>query len=187
MLNMMRINIPLVFAALVLSSVMLVAPAKADEVMALQDVIGSMTPAEVNQMRQDGALTGEVDAVIADIVADAIEEGIITADQAEETVATLSIVTANAEFFEFDILEVINHLVEEENVPMSAIKKSLDGFNRLSDAGKEIVGRKDWDGDALPENRDDANSLFQQLSDADQEIVLTDMLVLTTRNVEDLL
>ena len=175
----MRINIPLVAATLVLSSMALATPSKAQEVTPLEDVIGSMTPAEVAAMSQNGALTGEVDAVIDGIVADAIAEGVITADQAEETAATLSIVTANAEFFEFDIVEVINRLIVEVGVPMPAIQETLDGFNRLSDAGKALVGSEDWNDDAVGDRQTDADSLFVRLSPEDQAIVLAHMPVLT--------
>ena len=175
----MRINIPLVAATLVLSSMALATPSKAQEVTPLEDVIGSMTPAEVAAMSQNGALTGEVDAVIDGIVADAVAEGVITADQAEETAATLSIVAANAEFFEFDIVEVINRLIVEVGVPMPAIQETLDGFNRLSDAGKALVGSEDWNDDAVGDRQTDADSLFGDLSPEDQAIVLAHMPVLT--------
>ena len=77
-------------------------------VPSLADVMSSMSSEEVSQMESDvssgGSLSMDMDVTVETAVNDAVAEGLISAEQAEDAAATLDIVSSNAEFFNFDIL-----------------------------------------------------------------------------------
>lgn len=140
----------------------------------LADVMGSMTSEEVSQMESNvsdgGSLSMDMDMSIETAVNDAVAEGLISADQAEDAAATLEIVSSNAEFFNFDILDAIGEVIASGEFSMEEVRQTLEGFNTLSDAGKALVGNEEFDASDT-----DDGSLFSQLSDADKAIVLNNM------------
>lgn len=140
----------------------------------LADVMGSMTSEEVSQMESNvsdgGSLSMDMDMSIETAVNDAVAEGLISADQAEDAAATLEIVSSNAEFFNFDILDAIGEVIASGEFTMEEVRQTLEGFNTLSDAGKALVGNEEFDASDT-----DDGSLFSQLSDADKAIVLNNM------------
>ena len=140
----------------------------------LADVMGSMTSEEVSQMESNvsdgGSLSMDMDMSIETAVNDAVAEGLISADQAEDAAATLEIVSSNAEFFNFDILDAIGEVIASGEFSMEEVRQTLEGFNALSDAGKALVGNEEFDASDT-----DDGSLFSQLSDADKAIVLNNM------------
>ncbi len=143
-------------------------------VPSLADVMGSMSEAEVSQMESNvsdaGSLSMDMDVSIETAVSDAVAEGLITADQAEDAAATLEIISSNAEFFNFDILDAIGEVIESGEFSMEEVRQTLEGFNTLSDAGKSLVGNESFDAADTSDG-----SLFSQLSDADKAIVLNNM------------
>lgn len=140
----------------------------------LADVMGTMTSEEVSQMESNvsdgGSLSMDMDMSIETAVNDAVAEGLISADQAEDAAATLEIVSSNAEFFNFDILDAIGEVIASGEFSMEEVRQTLEGFNTLSDAGKALVGNEEFDASDT-----DDGSLFSQLSDADKAIVLNNM------------
>ena len=143
-------------------------------VPSLADVMSSMSSEEVTQMESDvssgGSLSMDMDVTIEAAVSDAVSEGLISAEQAEDAAATLEIVSSNAEFFNFDILEAIGDVIASGEFSMEEVRQTLEGFNTLSDAGKSLVGNEAFDATDTADG-----SLFSQLSDADKAIVLNNM------------
>ena len=143
-------------------------------VPSLADVMSSMSSEEVTQMENDvssgGSLSMDMDVTIEAAVSDAVSEGLISAEQAEDAAATLEIVSSNAEFFNFDILEAIGDVIASGEFSMEEVRQTLEGFNTLSDAGKCLVGNEAFDATDTADG-----SLFSQLSDADKAIVLNNM------------
>lgn len=168
------------------------------EVPSLADVISAVDDTELaileNSVGSDIALSADFDSTIDTVVAEAIEEGLISADEAADTAATLSLVSSNTEFFNFDILDVIGAVIEDGTYTISQVRNTLEGFNTLSDSGKAIVGRQDFNyisavitydpvevANDTDEGRHMAASLaiWNQLSDADKAIVVNQMPVLS--------
>ena len=156
------------------------------EVPALTDVLSGMSDTEVAEMESsvavDGSLGADLDIVVDAAVAEAITDGLITAEEAADATASLNIVTANAEFFDFDILDAIGEVIASGEFSMSDIRETLEGFNTLSDAGKAVVGQESFDfyaGYFAYQNGDTANqdasaqAIWNSLSAADQAIVMT--------------
>ena len=147
--------------------------AHAQDIPPLADVIQNLDPAELQQMRTVGGqiepISGDVDAVITSAVNDAIKEGVISAEQADDATASLTIINANAQFFDFDILATIGDILADPQnngqITMADIRSTLEGFNKLSDAGKAVVGREEFDAG-------DINQL-NQLSQPDKDVVLS--------------
>ena len=139
----------------------------------LADVMGSMSSEEVSQMESnasENSLSMDMDVSIETAVNDAVADGLITAEQAEDAASTLEIVSSNAEFFNFDILDAIGEVIESGDFTMEEVRQTLEGFNTLSDAGKALVGNEQFDATDTA-----SGSLFSQLSDADKAIVLNNM------------
>ena len=161
-------------AALLMSGTTLAQSTDTGAIPSLADVMGSMTDAEVSQMESNvsdaGSLSMDMDVSIETAVSDAIEDGLISADQAEDAAATLEIISSNAEFFNFDILDAIGEVIESGEFSMQDIRQTLEGFNTLSDAGKALVGNEEFDSTDTTDG-----SLFSQLSAADKAIVLNNM------------
>ena len=136
----------------------------------LGDVIKTMSQQEISQMQDTGSLSIDMDISIQAAIDDAIAQGVIGADDADDAAATLSLVSANAEFFNFDILDAIGSVIEDGTFSMDQVRQTLEGFNNLSDEGKALAGDRQFDvADTLD------GSLFNQLSDADKSIVLNSM------------
>ena len=136
----------------------------------LNDVIKTMSQQEISQMQDTGSLSIDMDISIQAAIDDAIAQGVIGADDADDAAATLSLVSANAEFFNFDILDAIGSVIEDGTFSMDQVRQTLEGFNNLSDEGKALVGDRQFD---VADTSD--GSLFNQLSDADKSIVLNSM------------
>jgi len=168
------------------------------DVPSLADIIGNMNASELaileNSIGPDSALSADFDITIDNIVAEAIEEGVISADEATDASATLALVSSNAEYFNFDILDVIGSVIEQGTYSISQVRNTLEGFNTLSDTGKQIVGRQDFDyisavvtydpievANDTDEGRHMAASLaiWNQLSEADKAIVINQMPILS--------
>lgn len=163
--------------AIGLASIALSVPAMAQETSAvpsLADVIGTLSSDEISQMESDvadqGSLSLDMDITVDAAVSEAIADGLISADQAEDAAASIELIQANADFFNFDILDAIGEVIESGEFSIEEIRQTLEGFNTLSEAGKSLVGNEDFD---VTDTSDD--SLFNQLSDADKQIVLNEM------------
>ena len=159
---------------IVLALALFVAPltvtANAQEVPSLADVMTGMSDSELNAMESEtasGSLSADMDISIESAVSEAIADGLITADQAEDAAATLELIQSNAEFFNFDILDAIGEVIAEGEFSMDQIRTTLEGFNNLSDAGKALVGNVDFDAT-------DPDAMAS-LSEADQAIVMSQM------------
>ncbi len=163
----------------------------AQDIPSLQDVLGGMSETEVSKLesgvRETGALTGDVDSAIDKSVKDALEEGLIGKGDVNDVTATLQIVNANADYFNFDILGIINQGLAVGDFTPAEIRQTLEGFQNLSPAGKAIVGQRDAQNgesafDANAASRADPSGLYNTLSTADKAIVLNTMPALTKEN-----
>jgi hypothetical protein len=140
------------------------------EIVPLSDIIEQMSDAELIQMEETalevGTLTLDVEQMIETAVEDAVSTGSIGFVGDENAAAVIEIVNANAEFFDFDILDEIATVIAEGEFTEAQIRQTLEGFNRLSDADKALVGQQAFD-------TGDANPLYQQVSAAGKAIIAT--------------
>ena len=122
----------------------------ANEVPALGSVLESLSGEEMSSFEESlvGATSLNADIELAfstETVELALEQGLITEEEAQDVAGALEILEANAEFFQFDIQDVIFQALEEGDVSLDEITLTLNAFNQLSDAGKAIVGQENFD------------------------------------------
>lgn len=126
-----------------------IAMAQEIEVPALADVVSTLDATELEQMETSiedlGSLSFDVDVAIDSAVSEAISEGLISAEEATDASASLSIIADNAQFFDFDIVEVLGEVIESGEFDIAEIRETLEGFNSLPDADKAIVGQETFD------------------------------------------
>jgi hypothetical protein len=146
-------------------------------VPALADVISELNETEILQMEQDvsesGSLAVDTEMMIETEIEAALAEGVITAEQATDAEVVLEIVNANAEYFDFDILQEIALIIAEGEFTEAQIRQTLEAFDSLSDADKALVAQEEFD--AL----DPTNALYQQVSDEGKAIIQSRMPVLS--------
>jgi len=148
------------------------------EVPSLADVLSEMSDVEISEMEQSvfdaGALDFDTQSMIQNEIEAALEEGLISPEQASDVDIALEIVNANAEFFDFDILKEISELIAEGEFSEAQIRQTLQAFDSLSDADKAIVASEEFDAN------DVNNALYQQVSAEGKAIIQANMPVLTT-------
>ena len=146
------------------------------EIAPLADVISGMSETEITQMEQTvidvGSLTSDVELVIETAVSEAVSEGAISMEALCDSAVAQQIANANAEFFDFDILDEIATIIAKGEFTEAQIRSTLEGFNNLSDADKALVGQYNFEADA-------SNTLYQQVSAAGKTIIANQMPVLT--------
>jgi len=147
------------------------------EVPSLADVLNDMNDVEILEMEQSvfdtGALDFDTQSMIQNEIEAALEEGLISPEQASDLDIALEIVNANAEYFDFDILQEISDLIEEGEFSEAQIRQTLQAFDSLSDADKALVANEGFDAS------DPANALYQQVSAEGKSIIQANMPVLT--------
>jgi hypothetical protein len=148
------------------------------EVPSLADVLSEMSDVEISEMEQSvfdaGALDFDTQSMIQNEIEAALEEGLISPEQASDVDIALEIVNANAEFFDFDILKEISELIAEGEFSEAQIRQTLQAFDSLSDADKALVTSEEFDAN------DVNNALYQQVSAEGKAIIQANMPVLTT-------
>ena len=120
------------------------------QVPELGDVLGELSTTELDAFND--SLAGEDTIMLDDfegslniaIVDQALEQGFITADEAADVEAALGIIEDNAEFFDFDLLALVEELLSEGVVTTDELYTTLDLFNQLSVADKTIVGQESF-------------------------------------------
>ena len=114
------------------------------EVPPLAAVLEGLSDVEVSEVvtaaQAEGSIDADVEIAISDAVSEAVAEGLISSEEAVDATAALEIVAANAEFFDFDILETIGDVIDSGDFSIEDV--GLEGFNSLSDAGKALVGQE---------------------------------------------
>ena len=147
------------------------------EVPSLADVLNDMNDVEILEMEQSvfdtGALDFDTQSMIQNEIEAALEEGLISPKQASDLDIALEIVNANAEYFDFDILQEISDLIEEGEFSEAQIRQTLQAFDSLSDADKALVANEGFDAN------DPGNALYQQVSAEGKSIIQANMPVLT--------
>jgi len=147
------------------------------EVPSLADVLNDMNDVEILEMEQSvfdtGALDFDTQSMIQNEIEAALEEGLISPEQASDLDIALEIVNANAEYFDFDILQEISDLIEEGEFSEAQIRQTLQAFDSLSDADKALVANEGFDAN------DPGNALYQQVSAEGQSIIRDNMPMLT--------
>ena len=161
------------------------------EIPSLADVVSNMDASELSEMESSIADMGSiavdidvaVDASVEAAVSEAIEEGLISAEEAADATASLSLVSDNAQFFNFDILDAIASIVESGEFTMAEVRSTLEGFNSLSEAGKTVVGQEDFDYIVAHDSSDPgytaAKAEWDKLSVADKSVVENQMTAIT--------
>ena len=143
-----------------------------EEIVPLADLIDTMTDAEINQMEEAAmeteSLTFDVEQMIEAAVEEAVATGTVGPELTENAAAVVELVNANAEFFDFDILDEIADIIAEGEFIEAQIRQTLEGFNQLSDADKALVGQEAFE--AV-----DSNALYQQVSAAGKTIIAEKM------------
>jgi len=139
------------------------------EVPSLADVLNDMNDVEILEMEQSvfdtGALDFDTQSIIQNEIEAALEEGLISPEQASDLDIALEIVNANAEYFDFDILQEISDLIEEGEFSEAQIRQTLQTFDSLSDADKALVANEGFDAN------DPGNALYQQVSAEGKSII----------------
>ena len=152
------------------------------EILPLSEVIEAMSDADILQMEEAanevGTLTIDLEQAIESAVEDAVATGAVAPEMSADAAATLEIVNANAEFFDFDILDEIATVIAEGEFTEAQIRQTLEGFNQLSDADKALVGQESFEAD-------EANALYAQVSAAGKAIIASSMPVLTIDDDDD--
>ena len=114
------------------------------------------------------ALTGinaDVEAAVQQVrVQSAVEQGLMSAEEAKNMETALSIIEANQDKFNFDVQAAIGEAYEAGLVTQDQIVQTLQAFDSLSDSAKSLVGNEGFD--AV-----EGNPFYDQLSDADKAIV----------------
>lgn len=152
------------------------ANAQTGEVPSLADVLDGMSDTDVASLEDETSTEGSIgedfDVAMDSAISDAISDGLITSEQAEMAREALSIVNANADFFNFDILAVIEEGLGNGDFTLDELNTTLNSFQQLSDAGKAIVADESFDDDP-------SSASFQSLSAEDQAIVTSSMPAVT--------
>jgi len=147
------------------------------EVPPLAAVLNDMNDVEILEMEQSvfdtGALDFDTQSMIQNEIEAALEEGLISPEQASDLDIALEIVNANAEYFDFDILQEISDLIEEGEFSEAQIRQTLQAFDSLSDADKALVANEGFDAN------DPGNALYQQVSAEGKSTIQANMPVLT--------
>jgi len=136
--------------------------AQETEIVPLGDAISGLTEQDFANSAGAGDISVQIDAALdSAMVADALEQGLITQEEAGTLNQALEIIEANIDNFDFDIQAMIAEALENGDVNLQQVTETLNAFDQLSDAGKEIVGQETF------------NPLNGQgnLSDADWAIV----------------
>lgn len=164
------------------------------EVPALADVVDQLDASEIAEMESSiddlGSLSFDVEVAIDTAVSDAINEGLISAEEATDASASLSIIADNQQFFDFDIIDVLGEVIESGEFDISQIRETLEGFNSLPDADKAIVGQESFDtyggyytyacdpscsSQQIADRDPSAKAQFDSLSTTGRDIVLNNM------------
>ena len=153
-------------------------PAMSDALVpSLVDVLSEMDDVEILQMEQTvtdtGTLDLDTDMMIENQITAALEEGLISPEHAGDAEIVMEIVNANAEYFNFDILQEISDLIAEGEFSEVQIRQTLEAFDSLSDADKALVAQEEFDA------QNTSNALYQQVSAEGKAIIQANMPVLT--------
>jgi len=93
----------------------------------------------------ESVITADVDfAIDTAVVAEAVEQGFISETEAADLETAVSLIEANQEFLDFDVINFIATQVESGNISAATAAGTLEIFNNLSDADKAIVGQSSF-------------------------------------------
>ena len=121
------------------------------QVPELGDVLGDLSSAELQDFNdslvsEDSIMLDDFEGTLnVAVVNQAFESGLISADEASDVEAALEILEANTQFFDFDLLGLIDELLAEGVVTTEELYTTLDLFNQLSVADKTEVGKESFD------------------------------------------
>ena len=180
-----------VFKSSVVGAVFVFSGSAFAEVPSLESAIEALPQDQFTEFEAQFEATESVIDINADfqidqaVVNQALEEGFITAEQADDLETTLGLIDENQDFFNFDVGQFITTVIANNSgLDTADVAATLEAFNSLSDAGKAIVGDVNftpWDsgytwttGDDPVTELADANNTsaeFDALSAADQAIV----------------
>ena len=122
----------------------------ANEIPALGSVLESLSGEEMSSFEESlvGAanLNSDIEmAFSAEALDLAIEQGIISQEDAQDVGKALEIIESNAEYFDFDLSAVAFDALESGDITLDQLGEMLAVFDQLSDAGKAIVGQEDFE------------------------------------------
>lgn len=160
------VKISAVFVATLSASHVVVA---ASHVPSLESSVNALSVEDRAAFEQNSqALTGmnaDVEAAVQQVrVQSAVEQGLMSAEEAKNMETALSIIEANQDKFNFDVQAAIGEAYDAGLVTQDQIVQTLQAFDSLSDSAKSLVGNDGFD--AV-----EGNPFYDQLSDADKSIV----------------
>lgn len=120
-------------------------------VPSLEASIQALSPGQQQAMESNAEamtlLNPEIEAAVGSAkVAAALEQGLITEEQAQDLDTAISVIEANAEKFDFDIASYMSEALANGDISAEQAAFTLSAFDQLSEEAKAIVGSEDFDG-----------------------------------------
>jgi len=138
---------------------------QAFEVQAAESPITEMVDVAVEISIESGEVPeGLAPELSSELVSQALAEGFITETEAEGLTTTIELYEANEQYFDFDFSARIQAAIAANALTVAEAAEMMQAFNRLSVAGKTLVGQSDFD-------FDDSTSPMNTLTDADRDII----------------
>ena len=138
----------------------------AQNVPSLADAIAAADPGQVEELQNElpamSLSTSSNGINVETVVLSGLDRSQFNADEIADIEALLSVISANVEYFRFDIAAVIQNAINDEGgITVAEAAAAMRRFALLSPEGKDIIG-----GNA---NFNESN--LEELSEADQDIV----------------
>lgn len=117
--------------------------AQETEIVPLGEAISGLTEQDIAEQASTGGMSAQIDAALdSAMVSEALEQGLITQEEAGSLNQALEIIEANVDNFDFDIQATITEALNNGDVNIQQVVETLNAFDQLSDAGKAIVGQE---------------------------------------------
>ena len=138
---------------------------QAFEVQAAESPITEMVDVAVEISIESGEVPeGLAPELSSELVSQALAEGFITETEAEDLNTTIELYEANEQYFDFDFNAQLQAGIAANALTVAEAAEMMQAFNKLSVAGKTLVGQSDFD-------FNDNASPMNTLTDADRTII----------------
>ena len=141
----------------------------ASHVPSLEASVNALSAEDRQSFEQNAEALTAFDGVVAEAVdraqvSAALEQGLITEEEAADLGTALSIIEENADKFDFDVGLYMTQAIASGEISAEQAANTLEAFNSLSDDAKALVGQEGFAAEA-------GNAQYDALSDADKAIV----------------
>ena len=141
----------------------------ASHVPSLEASVNALSAEDRQSFAQNAEALTAFDGVVAEAVdraqvSAALEQGLITEEEAADLGTALSIIEENADKFDFDVGLYMTQAIASGEISAEQAANTLEAFNSLSDEAKALVGQEGFAAEA-------GNAQYDALSDADKAIV----------------